>query len=129
MDALAGLASVFQSAGHRTIVFDAVDSPSIEPVEDLMVLAILLGPSRMDPVITYLKNQTLPPSKKEAHKVRCQVANYYLGAHDVLYCRTFTGPDLWVVHEDQVASVLDELHAGSCGAHSGGRSLAHRALT
>lgn len=34
-----------------------------------------------------------------------------------------------MVHEDQVESILDELHSGSCGAHSGGRSLAQRALT
>lgn len=68
-DALAGLASVFHSSGGRTIIFDAVESPSIEPAEDQLVLAILLGPSRMDPIVAYLKNQILPPGKKEAHKV------------------------------------------------------------
>lgn len=68
-DALAGLASIFQTSGTRTILFDAVGSPSIEPAEDLLVLAISLGPSRMGPVIAYLKTQTFPPSKKEAHKV------------------------------------------------------------
>ncbi|XP_058180145.1 uncharacterized protein LOC131298686 [Rhododendron vialii] len=120
VDALAGLASVYKSSSSRTIIFDAVDSPRVEPAGNLMILAVLLGPSRMDPIIAYLKAQTLPPNKKEAHKVRCQAANYYLGTHDVLYRRTFTGPDLGVVHEDQVPSVLEELHAGSCGAHSGG---------
>lgn len=106
-----------------------MESPSVEPVEDLLVLAILLGPSRMDPITAYLKMQTLPSGKKEANKVRYQAANYYLGANDVLYRRTFIRLDLRVVHEDQVMGVLNELHAGSCGAHSGGRSLAHRALT
>lgn len=67
-DALVGLASVFQSSRSRTIVFDAVEASSVE-LEDRWVLAILLGSSRMDPIVAYLKHQVLPPNKKEAHKV------------------------------------------------------------
>lgn len=114
-DALASLASVTKSVGECTIVFDAIDISSIEP-EDSWVLSIILGPSQMDPVIAYLKNEVLPSNKKEAHKIRCKEANYYLGTHDVLYRRTFIGPDMRVVHEDQVEAVLEELHLGSCGA-------------
>lgn len=83
-DALAGLASVYRSSSTRTLIFDSVDSLSIEPTEGHMVFAISLGPSKLDPIIAYLKTQVLPLYKKEAHRVRCQAANYYsLGLHDV----------------------------------------------
>ncbi|XP_058216879.1 uncharacterized protein LOC131327762 [Rhododendron vialii] len=127
-DALAGLASVYKTSGSRTITFDGVTTPSFEqPCE--RVMAISLGPSQLDPVIDYLKNQVLPPNKREAYKLRCRAANFFLDPNDNLYRRTFTGLDLRVVHDDHVQAILEELHSGSCGAHSGGRSLAQRALT
>lgn len=128
VDALSGLASVYQTSGSRTVIFYEVETLSFEPFMR-SVLAITLGPSQMDPIVAYLKNQVLPPNKRESHKVWCRVANYFLNLNDNLYRRTFTGPYLRVVHEDQVASVLDELHSGSCEAHSEGRSLAQWALT
>ncbi|XP_058217376.1 uncharacterized protein LOC131328449 [Rhododendron vialii] len=127
-DALAGLASVYRTSGSRTIVFDEVAKPSFEQPCQL-VMAISLGPSQLDPVIDYLKNQVLPPNKRDAYKIRCRATNFFLDPNDNLYRRTFTGPDLRVVHEDHVKTVLEELHSGSCGAHFGGRSLAQRALT
>ncbi|XP_058223017.1 uncharacterized protein LOC131332738 [Rhododendron vialii] len=102
-DALAGLASVYKTSGSRTITFDEVPKPSFEkPCEQVM--AITLGPSQLDSVVAYLKKQVLPTNKREAYKIRCRAANF-------------------------VPAVLEELHSGSCGAHSGGRSLALRALT
>ncbi|XP_058185755.1 uncharacterized protein LOC131302980 [Rhododendron vialii] len=110
-DALAGLASVYKTLGSRTIVFDEVESPSFEP-SVCPVMTITLGPSQMDPIIAYLQNQVLPPNRTETHKIRCRAANYFLDPKGNLYRRTFTDPDLRVVHEDQVEGVLDELHSG-----------------
>ncbi|XP_058218439.1 uncharacterized protein LOC131329357 [Rhododendron vialii] len=122
------LASVYKTSGNRTITFDKVPKPSFEqPCEQVM--AITLGPSQLDLVVAYLKNQVLPTSNREAYKLRCRAANFFLDPKGNLYRRTFTGPDLRVVHDDLVQAVLEELHSGSCGAHSGGRSLAQRALT
>ncbi|XP_058217932.1 uncharacterized protein LOC131328958 [Rhododendron vialii] len=127
-DALTGLASIYRTSGGRIITFDEVAAPSFEqPFEPVM--AISLCQSQLDPMIDYLKNQVLPPNKREAYKLRCRAANFFLDPNDNLYRRTFTGPDLRVVHDDLVPAVLEELHSGSCGAHSGGRSLAQRALT
>ena len=33
------------------------------------------------------------------------------------------------VNPDQTESLLEEIHEGICGSHTGGRSLAHRAIT
>lgn len=46
-----------------------------------------------------------------------------------MYRKTYIGPDSLVVHDLQVQDILKELHEGSCDYHSGGHSLAHRAMT
>lgn len=69
-DALVGLASVYMTLSSRSIVFDEVGTPSIKP-SICSVLAIMLGPSQMDSIFAYLKNQVIPPNKRETHKIRC----------------------------------------------------------
>lgn len=56
-------------------------------------------------------------------------ARFLLSSEGELYRRSFGGPYLKVVHSDQVSKLLHELHEGSYGMHTGGRSLAHEALT
>ena len=46
-----------------------------------------------------------------------------------LYKRFFSGPYLLCVHPDVSESLLEELHEGICGSHTGGRSLSHWAIT
>ncbi|KAH7850136.1 hypothetical protein Vadar_028420 [Vaccinium darrowii] len=79
------------------------------------------GPSWMDPLVAYLRDERLPADGKAAHRVRCQAASYFLSPAGQLYRRTHIGPDLRVLHEEEVPPVLQELHEGSSGCHSGGR--------
>ena len=46
-----------------------------------------------------------------------------------LYKRSFSGPYLFCVHPEVSESLLEELHEGVYGSHTGGRSLSHRAIT
>ena len=41
----------------------------------------------------------------------------------------FSGPYLLCIHPEMTESLLEELHEGICGSHTGGRSLAHKAIT
>jgi ribonuclease HI len=128
-DALAALGSAcFEAGGSRTVILGDIPSPSFEQREEV-VLCVSPGPSWMDPVVAYLRDEQLPSDKKEAHRIRCQSASYFLSASGQLYRRSYTGPDLRVLHEQEIPQVLHELHEGSCGCHSGGRSLAERAIT
>ena len=54
---------------------------------------------------------------------------YWLSKVQKLYKRLYLGPYLLCVHPEAVEMLLEELHEGICGSHTGGRSLAHRALT
>ena len=83
----------------------------------------------MDAIIAFLKERKLPDDHKEAHKIRLKLARFSLTAERHLYRRSFTGLLLRCVHPLQVEDFLYEIHERICGSHTGGRSLAHRAIT
>ena len=45
-----------------------------------------------------------------------------------MYKRSFSGPYLLCIHLEASELLLEELHERICGSHTGGRSLAHRAI-
>ncbi|XP_058180119.1 uncharacterized protein LOC131298660 [Rhododendron vialii] len=125
--ALIGLASASKATEFRTISFSNIDHPSFDATPK--VLNVELGPSWMDEIIVFLKHDTLPVDKKEAYRIRNKAAYYWLSESGQLYRKSISGPYLLVVHPTQVQEILAELHSGSCGCHSGGRSLCQRALS
>ena len=90
---------------------------------------ITLGPSWMDVVSLFLEKDVLPEEKSKADKVRRKAPRFWLSEDRKLYKRSFSGPYLLCVHPEASESLLEELHEGVCGSHTGGRSLSHRALT
>ena len=83
----------------------------------------------MDSISLFLEKDILPEEKFEAEKVRRKVPRFWLSEDRKLYKRSFSGPYLLCVHPEALESLLEELHKGVCGSHTGGRSLSHRALT
>ena len=83
----------------------------------------------MDSIIQYLKEDLLLEEKIEADKIQRKATSYWLSKDYKLYKRSFSGPYLLCVHPEQIESLLEEMHEGICGSHTGGRSLAHRAIT
>ena len=83
----------------------------------------------MDSIIQFLKEDILPEERIEADKVRKKATRYWLSENQKLYKRSFSGPYLLCVHPELTESLLEELHEGIYGSHTGGRSLAHRTIT
>ena len=83
----------------------------------------------MDSISLFLENDVLLKENSEADKVRRKAPQFWLSGDRKLYKRSFSGPYLLCVHPEASESLLDELHEGVCGSHTGGRSLSHRALT
>ena len=83
----------------------------------------------MDSVVLFLKEDVLPEDKSEADNVRIKAPRFWLSEDQKLYKRSFFGPYLLCIHLEAVELLLEELHEGICGSHTGGRSLSHRALT
>ena len=118
----------------------AQDLPRVVMVEDLYTQAlthqgaprihqITLGPSWMDSISLFLEKDVLSEEKSEANKVQRKAPRFWLFEDRKLYKRSFSGPYLLCVHPEASESLLEELHEGVCGSHTGGRSLSHRALT
>ena len=83
----------------------------------------------MDPIVTFLKDDILPEEKSEVEKIRRNATRFWLSEDYKLYKCSYSGPYLLCVHPEASQPLLEELHEGICGSHTGGRSLSHRALT
>ena len=83
----------------------------------------------MDSISLFLEKDILPEEKSEAEKVRRKAPQFWLSEDRKLYKHSFSGPYLLCVHPEVLESLLEELHEGVCGSHTGGGSLSHRALT
>ena len=90
---------------------------------------IRVGPSWMDSIIQFLREDILLEERMEADKIRRKATSYWLSEDHKLYKRSFSGPYLLCVHPELIESFLEELHEGICESHTGGRSLAYRAIT
>ena len=71
----------------------------------------------MTPIISYLKDRSLPKGKDEARKLRVRSIRYVL-LNEVLYKRGFSQPYLRCLSPDEANYVLREVHEGACGNHS-----------
>ena len=83
----------------------------------------------MDPIVSFLKDDALPEEKSEAEKIRRKAPRFWLSEDHKLYKRSYSRSYLLCVHPEASELLLEELHEGICGSHTGGRSLEHRTLT
>ena len=98
--------------------------PSIDLSE---VLQVQNEGNWMTPIISYLKDESLPEGKDEARRLRVWSVRYVL-LNDVLYKRDFSQPYLRCLSPNEANYVLREVHKGACGNHSGARSLIHKVV-
>ena len=76
----------------------------------------------MDPIITYIRDGTLPSDPSEAKKIRVRSSRFTI-LNEELYKRGFSQPYLKCLDSKDAAYVLSEIHEGVCGNHSGPLSL------
>ena len=127
-DSLAMLATSSAQNLPRVILMEDLYKPS-RTGDTVQINQIRAGPSWMNSIIQFLKEDILPEEKIEADKLRRKATSYWLSEDHKLYKRSFLGSYLLCVHPKQIESLLEEVHEGICGSHTGGRSLAHRAIT
>ena len=83
----------------------------------------------MDPLVLFLKEDILPEDKTEADKIQRKASRFCLSEDKKLYKRSFSEPYLLCVQPKASKLILEELHEGIYGSHTGGRSLSHKAIT
>ncbi|XP_020426524.1 uncharacterized protein LOC109950806 [Prunus persica] len=126
-DALASLGSALDTQFRRSIPVEHLDRPSIDEIKPIDSMQIDEDPSWQDPIIDYLVNGNLSTDKSEARKVQQKAARYYMQG-EKLVRKSYSGPHLTCLKYPQTLEVLCKIHDGECGNHSGGRSLAQKAL-
>ena len=129
-DSSAMLATSLAQHLPRIILMEDLHRPTeAREVAQIHQIRVVPSWSWMDSIIRFLKEDILHEEKIEADKIRRKATSYWLSGDHKLYKRSFSGPYLLCVHPELTESLLEELHEGICGSHTGGRSLAHRAIT
>ena len=90
---------------------------------------VRIGPSWMDPIIQFLSKDVLLEDKSEAKKIRRKAPQFWLSEDQKLYKRSYSGPYLLYIHPEASELLLEELHEGIYESHTGGRSIAYKAIT
>ena len=101
-------------------------TPSITPEPMCRTSEANLG--QMHDIMKYLQIGKFPEDKKQAHRLRIQVARFMLINYQ-LYRRSFGGTYLKCLSEPEGKYVMVELHEDVCDNHPGGRTLAHCTYT
>ena len=127
-DSLAMLATCSAQNLPRVILVEDLHRP-LATVNMIQINQVRARPSWMDSITQFLKEDILPEEKIEANKIRKNATSYWLLEDSKLYRHSFSRSYLLCVHPDQTKLLLEEMHEGICGSHTGGRSLAHRAIT
>ena len=97
----------------------SIDGASVDLVEDTKTW--------MTPIIKYLVTRDLPVDKNEARQLRRRSARYAFKFRQ-LYKKGYSVPLLKCVTPERGLYVMQEIHEGVCGNHSGPRSLFHKVI-
>ncbi|OMO89413.1 Integrase, catalytic core [Corchorus capsularis] len=125
-DALSKLASSNTAAARGTVFMEYMAKPRT-PAQAQTMMINGVGPCWMDEIVQYLKG-TSPPADNKTMAAWQQRSSRYILIDDVLYKKSFTTPLLRCLSPPEAREVLKDIHQGSCGNHTGGRSLAQKAL-
>ncbi|XP_052288620.1 uncharacterized protein LOC127899311 [Citrus sinensis] len=104
-DILARMAAVADPKMPKSVPLEVKSGPSIE--QNLGVLRIEQKCSWRDPIVSYLRDGSLPPDKLRARKIRAQASRYTM-IDGVLYRRGYTLPFLRCLDEDDADYENDE---------------------
>ncbi|KAJ9560736.1 hypothetical protein OSB04_005896 [Centaurea solstitialis] len=123
-DDLANMGSAFNEPTLDSIPIIHLMTSSIEAIEKVQMIEEVYNWS-LD-IWNYLKYDRLPDDKMEARKTRSKASRYTI-FEGKLYRKSTSGLILrCITSKEHMNQILQEMHDGECGNHSGGRSLANR---
>ena len=128
-DSLATLVTSSAQSLPRVILIEDLCKSTEVKGEMIHVHQIIVGPSWMDPIVLFLREDILLEDKLEANKVRRKAHRFWLSENQKLYKCYFFGPYLLCIHPETLELLLEELYEGICGSHTRGRFLSHKAIT
>ncbi|KAL0405074.1 UNVERIFIED_CONTAM: Polyprotein P3 [Sesamum radiatum] len=122
-DALSKFGAMVAGVKNRKVTIVIKEHSTIEEVKEVQMVE---EPSSWkEKLVRYLKDASLPDDPIRAKRIKFKATRFTI-VGDELYKRTINGPLLTCVDGERAQYVLREIHEGSCGNHSGGRSLAQK---
>ena len=128
-DSPATLATSSAQSLTWVVLIEDLCKPTEMKREMVRIHQIRVGPSWIDSIVLFFKEDVLPKGKTEADKVWRKALRFWLSEDQKLYKRSFSRPYLLCIHPEAIELLLEELHEGICGSHTEDRSLSHKALT
>ena len=128
VNSLAMLATSLAQNLPRVILIEDLCKPSGIRGNMICVHHVKIGSNWVDPIIQFLSKDVSPEEKLEAEKIRGKAPWFWLSEDQKLYKHSFCRPYLLYIHPDTSELLLEELHERIRGNHTGGRSIAHRAI-
>ena len=126
---MATLATSSASKLPRIILVEHLSRVNKVAKDTVCAHEVRVGPSWMDLIVTFLKDDIFPEEKSEAEKILRNATRFWLSEDHKLYMCSYSGSYLLCIHPEASEPLLEELHEGICGSHTRGRFLLHRALT
>ena len=123
-DQLFKLASTRKRSCHKSVIQQLLAIPSVDRTS-AETLTIEVRKEWFDPIKRFVQNGDY--GEDDEHTLRMKNTRYVLIGKD-LYRRGYSKPLLRCVTSEQIRYILEELHTGICGLHSGARSMANRVL-
>ena len=123
-DLLSKLASTKKRSHHRSIVQQFLESPSVSREESVCCIT-QSKETWFEPIRRYIT--TGQCGEEDERLMRMKSSRFTMVGFE-LYRRGYTRPLLKCVTKEQTLYVLEELHQGMCGLHTGSRSTLSRVL-
>ncbi|XP_027903591.1 uncharacterized protein LOC114163480 [Vigna unguiculata] len=120
---LSKLASTKKRGRYKSLLQHTLSVPSIE--QNNQCLSITTTGTWMEPFVKYLEEGTTPANEDKGW---AQKAARYTLIEGELFRRGFSRPLLKFITREQAEYVMQEIHQGICGYHSGPKTMAARIL-
>ena len=106
-DSLTMLATSSAQNLSRVILVEDLYKPIETRKETTRIHQIKAGPSWMESIIQFLRDDTLPKEKIEANKVQRKATKFWLSENQKLYKRSFSGPYLLCIHPEMTKLLIE----------------------
>ncbi|XP_076924710.1 uncharacterized protein LOC143587251 [Bidens hawaiensis] len=124
-DALSKLAAVAFNHLAKEVKVETFQQPSV--TESIIANVKTQGENWMTSLIRYLQEGTVPEDKEEERKLRVRAVQYEIIERS-LYRKSYLGPSLKCISEEEAEHVVREIHEGICGMHMRAKMVVARAM-
>ena len=132
-DALAGLGAVFRSVNMTSVPIIHIMTPATTRLKETVDIMCSgeqnkdNGEEWIQGYRNYLLQGIQPSNNNEARMLRMKASRFTI-VNDVLFKKSATGVLQRCLNETEASSVLQDIHEGECGNHTGARNLSLKVL-